>query len=54
MADGESAGVHHRVDMSPLDENIGAGDSAGPEFVGHRCRVVVAWLLRLLGWIRLV
>ena len=55
MADRESAGVHHRVDMSPLDENIGARNRAAAKFVGHRGSVVVSgWLRGLLGWIRLV
>ena len=55
MTDGESAGVDHRVDMSPLDENIGARNRTGAKFVGHRGRVVVSgWLLGLLRWIRLV
>jgi hypothetical protein len=36
MADGEPAGVDHRVDMSSLNENVGAGDRAGAEFVSHR------------------
>ena len=49
MPDGEPTGVHHRIDMSPFNENVGAGDCAGAKFVsqwGVRC---VAWLLGLLG-----
>ena len=57
MSDGESAGVDHRIDMSPFNENVGAGDCASAKFVSHRGVHCVAWLLGLLrekGLVRLV